>query len=99
VNASIRTAILSRGRALGTETFSFVIAGGGKVGEGGGGLKSLFSLKLGRSDEEVLEDVEDTDKLVVRRSRMFINACIERQICPDTQMSLLRVSDETAVWY
>ena len=94
MTASSRTAIPRRGLALGTEMFSLVVAGGGNVGEGGGGLECLFSFKLDRVDPEVLElqeEVDETDKLVFRRSRMFMNACIKTPKNP-RNAPLLRVS-------
>jgi hypothetical protein len=75
VTANKRTAILSLGLALGLELFSFV-TGDGNVGDGGGGLKCRFSFKLGRV--ELVEEFEDTERLVFRRSRMFMTACIKQ---------------------
>lgn len=53
--------------------FSFV-TGAGSVGEGGGGLEYRFSLRLFLEDLEVVEveeSVDDTDRLVFRRSRIL----------------------------
>lgn len=80
VAASIRAAILSLVRALGLELFSFV-TGDGNVGDGGGGLECRFSFKLVRDDPdriEVQEEVDDTDRLVSRRSRILMTACIKQ---------------------
>ncbi len=54
------------------------VTGDGSVSEGGG-LECRFTPKLVRDDPKVLEaleEVEETDKLVFRRSRMIANACI-----------------------
>jgi hypothetical protein len=73
--------MLRRGLTLGTEGFSFV-AGAGRVGDSGGGLECRFSFKLDRDDPEIVElldEFEETDRLVLRRSRIFMNARINRQ--------------------
>ena len=64
------------------------MTGAGRVGDGGGGLECRFSLKLVREDPEsveLLEEVEETERLVFRRSRILITVCIKHadfQLCP-----------------
>ena len=97
VAARRRAAILSRGRALGLELFSFV-AGDGKVGDGGGGLKYRFSFKLVRDDPEsteVHEEVDDTERLVSRRSRILLMTACIKQSGGQCVVLLLQVSIKT----
>ena len=91
MTANKRAAIPSLGLALGLELFSFV-TGDGSVGEGGGGLNSRFSFKLGRV--ELVEEVEDTERLVLRRSRMLMTACIKQAGAGDVLL-LLQVLVQT----
>ena len=66
-------AIARQGRRLDLRSFS--VAGAGREGEGGGGLECRFSLAVADAVVEVvelLEEVEETDKLVFRRSRILI---------------------------
>ena len=60
------------------------MTGAGSVGEGGGGLECRFSLDLPAEDEavegveELLDEVDDTDRFVFRRSRILKNSdCME----------------------
>ena len=72
--------ILRRCLTFGLGEFSFV-TGDGKVGDGGGELEYRFSVRLGLDGvefDEILEEFEETDRLVFRRSRILITACIKR---------------------
>lgn len=77
--ANKRATILSLDRTLGLVLFSFA-TNDGSVGEGGGGLKARFSLKLGRDDPDRVELLvfDDTERLVLRRSRIFKTVCIKQ---------------------
>ena len=58
---------------FGLETFSLV-TGGGKVGDSGGGLAYRFSCRLSRVEVtgvELLEELEEIEREVFRRSRIF----------------------------
>ena len=62
----------------------FSVTGAGRVGEGGGGLECRFSLALPLEvvdgTEEVLDDVEETDRLVLRRSRILNKADLMKRL-------------------
>lgn len=63
------------------DLFSFV-TGAGRDGDGGVEIAYSFSCKVSQVDPvgvELLEEVEEIDKLVFRRSRIFINDCIRLQ--------------------
>lgn len=56
-----------------------LVTGGGKVGDGGGGLEFRFSFKLAREGAETVEllyEVEEMERLVFRRSRILNSVCI-----------------------
>lgn len=56
------------------------VTGAGNVDDGGGGLECRFSLRLLREVPETVElvdAVEEMDRLVFRRSRILNNVCIK----------------------
>ena len=64
------------------------MTGAGNVGDGGGGLEYRFSFMLFRLEPEsveLVEDVDDVERFVFRRSLIFINACIKHQ-CVATEL-------------
>ena len=66
-------------RALGLLTFSLVVAGAGSIGEDGSDMKGCFSCDVVL---ELLEDVEETERLVFRRSLIFTIVCIDHSSEP-----------------
>lgn len=57
-----------------------LVTGAGSDGDGGGEKKSRFSLKLSRDDPvsvDELDESEDIEILVLRRSRILTRVCIQ----------------------